>query len=503
MVSKNIDQLAAASTLSDTDKVVVAQGDAVLKRGTLAQMRALLAPPMPEATIKGRAAGAGTGAPQDLTPAQARTAIGLQDVENIGSTSTLNTGNVGKNIKTVNAFGSPTIYSSGSVFFLATGAYTDTMNYYFQREANYTGGGAGDTTAGVNSPVRGEVYIRPGVTYAVEAGGLFISNNYSYLCQSVGSTSQSNVYEGGRGWGSVHEAKTWQKVFSAANGNLIAGQTVFPVPNGYTPNKSTVAKNGALLTRTTDFVDSSGTNLVLVTPVLVTDVIEFWRGDDLLATMGVEIDNFAGYGTDDLNPTTGNRLGAAIFLYRRDKRFNVNTHVGSGIAIITDPTDAFLTTDRGLKFVGKYRDTIDFTDSTSTRYFIRLPDGGGLTKDGNLVLGGAFGTFDIAGFSTLCVGETTNGGIIRIGDGTHVGRFIAATASGVQIGSETAIDFLLIRNGTERARLGPTALQIRLDASADPVANGYLVAQATSNTSLTFKYRGSDGTIRSASLTLT
>ena len=39
MASKNIDQLAAASTLSDTDKVVVAQGDAVLKRGTLAQLR--------------------------------------------------------------------------------------------------------------------------------------------------------------------------------------------------------------------------------------------------------------------------------------------------------------------------------------------------------------------------------------------------------------------------------------------------------------------------------
>ena len=80
MASKNIDQLAAASTLSDTDKVVVAQGDAVLKRGTLAQFRTLLAPPMPEATFKGRAVGTGTGTPVDLTPAQALAVLGFTDV---------------------------------------------------------------------------------------------------------------------------------------------------------------------------------------------------------------------------------------------------------------------------------------------------------------------------------------------------------------------------------------------------------------------------------------
>lgn len=40
MVSKNIDQLAAASAFADADKLVVAQGDAVLKRGTFAQVAA-------------------------------------------------------------------------------------------------------------------------------------------------------------------------------------------------------------------------------------------------------------------------------------------------------------------------------------------------------------------------------------------------------------------------------------------------------------------------------
>ena len=169
------------------------------------------------------------------------TPLRVSDQIEARSTSTVDLAAIGKMPVFVNAFGRPSLHSTGSTYFLSEGAYTDTMNWYFQRQANYTGGGAGDSTAGVLSPIRGETYIGPNVTYAVEAGGVFLSNNRSFLCQSVGSTSQSNVYEGGRGWGSVHEVKTWQKVFSSANGNLTAGQTVFPVPYGYSPNKSTVA----------------------------------------------------------------------------------------------------------------------------------------------------------------------------------------------------------------------------------------------------------------------
>jgi hypothetical protein len=42
----------------------------------------------------------------------------------------------------------------------------------------------------------------------------------------------------------------------------------------------------------------------------------------------------------------------------------------------------------------------------------------------------------------------------------------------------------------------------RPQASVTPAANGDVVIQATSNTSLTFKYKGSDGTVRSGSITL-
>lgn len=41
------------------------------------------------------------------------------------------------------------------------------------------------------------------------------------------------------------------------------------------------------------------------------------------------------------------------------------------------------------------------------------------------------------------------------------------------------------------------------DTSASPVSNGDLVIEATSNTMLTFKYKGSDGVIRVGELDLT
>jgi len=45
-------------------------------------------------------------------------------------------------------------------------------------------------------------------------------------------------------------------------------------------------------------------------------------------------------------------------------------------------------------------------------------------------------------------------------------------------------------------------LTIRPSASRTPAANGDLVFEATSNTTLTFKFKGSDGTVRSGTITL-
>jgi hypothetical protein len=46
------------------------------------------------------------------------------------------------------------------------------------------------------------------------------------------------------------------------------------------------------------------------------------------------------------------------------------------------------------------------------------------------------------------------------------------------------------------------ALVTKPAATVAPVANGDLVIEATSNTTLTIKYKGTDGTVRSTTLTL-
>lgn len=52
------------------------------------------------------------------------------------------------------------------------------------------------------------------------------------------------------------------------------------------------------------------------------------------------------------------------------------------------------------------------------------------------------------------------------------------------------------------AHQSPEAVTIKPQASAVPQEVGDLVIQATSNTSLTFKLKGTDGTVRSGSITL-
>jgi hypothetical protein len=59
----------------------------------------------------------------------------------------------------------------------------------------------------------------------------------------------------------------------------------------------------------------------------------------------------------------------------------------------------------------------------------------------------------------------------------------------------------IIRRADGKVELGANLVLVP-DASATPASNGQLTFQATSNTSLTFKYKGTDGTVRSANLTL-
>jgi len=252
---------------------------------------------------------------------------------------------------------------------------------YGQRLATYNGGAASDPVAPVVGAVRGYNQTATTVGRAVEAGGLFVNDNLSYLAQGVGVTSQSNSVHGGRVWGGVHEAKELPETFTAT-----AGQTVFAVPNGFN-SIAAVTKNGTLLTLTTNYTVASP-NVTLTSGASAGDVINIYRGDPQSGIIGVETDVFAGPGTDTANAISGNRIGHAIFGYRQDKTINVAGHIGTLLAVVSDPSDTtYLTTDRGIQLQGKFATGIDFTASnfTATNWLIKFSSTTGFDANGNYV----------------------------------------------------------------------------------------------------------------------
>ncbi len=105
---------------------------------------------------------------------------------------------------------------------------------------------------------------------------------------------------------------------------------------------------------------------------------------------------------------------------------------------------------------------------------------------------GAFGAFVKAPLGeTVNIQGGTTGDKVVLWSGNGSRRLIAADA-GVGVNEEFP-DYTLDVNGP----LGFTP-----GASVTPVDNGDVVIEATNNTTLTFKLKGSDATVRSATLTL-
>lgn len=97
-----------------------------------------------------------------------------------------------------------------------------------------------------------------------------------------------------------------------------------------------------------------------------------------------------------------------------------------------------------------------------------------------------------------------------LGTGAEIATRSTSTWSGSNRGMEVVINTCAAGSSSLVTRLALGAvgatfsvpvIQV-LSASVTPANNGELMVQATSNTSLTFKYKGSDGTVRSASLAL-
>lgn len=104
-------------------------------------------------------------------------------------------------------------------------------------------------------------------------------------------------------------------------------------------------------------------------------------------------------------------------------------------------------------------------------------------------------------------GGAANAPLFRVDYGTtgNVGGFYCPQ-SGSPIGKQYWCSDLIERVMLDRTGrfeiLAGTDFVMNPATSETPTANGNLVIEATSNTSLTFKYKGSDGTVRSGSITL-
>lgn len=101
------------------------------------------------------------------------------------------------------------------------------------------------------------------------------------------------------------------------------------------------------------------------------------------------------------------------------------------------------------------------------------------------------------GLYKLSTGYTTSGLLVadRALLVNQTGELVIANAANAAI--------LFAANGSELARLNvASGLTLKPVASTTPGTNGDLQIEATSNTTLTLKYKGSDGTVRTVALTL-
>ena len=294
---------------------------------------------------------------------------------------------------------------------------------YFQKVCSWVGGAASDAAAPVESALRGYNQVGTGVTYTVECGALAQVDNFSYHAQGVGVFGQTNAYHGSRGWGAIGEAHEFGKTITAT-----AGQTVFPVPNGFI-NIGAVSKNGTLLALTTDYTASSP-NVTLTAGAAVGDVIKIWPSDRPQEITAFEYDVFVGYGTDGDNPVSGNRLGGQMFALRQDKTLNVATEVGTLLSLVVDPTDPYLTALRLIQPQGQFVNLLDFSQSnlSVSGAYLLLKGGGGIDNAQNV----AFGTAPevISGYRSLIIYNSTGGGLIKATNGTDYAQIQSLAAVG-------------------------------------------------------------------------
>lgn len=327
---------------------------------------------------------------------------------------------------------------------------------YAQRIANYSGGAPNDASAPVTPAIGSYNQVKNTVARSNEVAILSKIDNYSFIAQGSGAFNQALSWHGGRIWGTLSEAKEKEETLTAT-----AGQTVFIIPNGFA-GVGAITKNGALLHPGTQYTAVTP-RITLNAPASAGDIVKVYRSDPINATMSAELGVYGAAGTDNSNPLSGNRVGLGLFGYRADVSLKKGPilHIGTLLNIVSDPDDSTLTVDRGITFQGKFSNAIDLTaeNLSVSGHLIKInSSGAGITAAGNLSIGN-LGADDVVGYGTALLGNTTNGGLLRLGDGSVMGRILVNAASSMAVGTESDDDLVFNRHSKEVARFTQAVFQ--------------------------------------------
>lgn len=228
---------------------------------------------------------------------------------------------------------------------------------------------------------------------------------------------------------------------------------------------------------------------------------------------GVYIDSIAGttakWGVYQADPLASNHFKGATFFgntvpYASDATYNWGVIIETTFTSPTQYVDGFAsyinltpTANRtiGSEAVVGYINMFGAFNHTSNNYGVA----GAVENRGSGTVANAIGvngtvngvTGTIGSAKGVEAGVIKTAGTINTGYGVYVGAVQATTAWG----------FYQEPTAGAKNYFGNDVIQ-KLSATVTPANNGELMVQATSNTSLRFRYKGSDGVVRGASLTL-
>lgn len=201
----------------------------------------------------------GSGANLFGIPATGITGLNLSQISS-GSVSASISPNLGLLINTSVSASNFTGSFTGSL----TGIATSASYAAFALTSSYSLGGSG-------FPFSGSAVITGSLV--VSGSGLTITGSVSISTLTTGSGVRYVIADAN---GLISAQTASAAIFVTQQTIATAGQTSFPITNGYSTGYVTVFVNGTKL-NASEYTDTSGTNIVLATGSMVNDVVEFQK----------------------------------------------------------------------------------------------------------------------------------------------------------------------------------------------------------------------------------